>query len=85
MNRTEFTYGQLDEVLRSLGFTARLDSAKPPAMVYEHRETGAFVQLPPFPPTDRVLEYHLVGVRGTLDNFGIADPSVFAARLQEAG
>jgi hypothetical protein len=32
-----------------------------------------------------VLDYHLVGARTTLDLSGIADPSVFDAKLQKAG
>jgi hypothetical protein len=30
-------------------------------------------------------EHHLVTVRVTLDEFGIADPTAFAAKLQKAG
>ena len=30
MQRTEFTYGQLDKVLRSLGFSCRMDPSDPP-------------------------------------------------------
>ncbi len=86
MNRTEVTYGQLDQVLRSLGFSCRLfTAAPPPTNVYEHAGTGAKIMLPPFPPDDKVLEYHLVSVRVNLDNFGIADPMTFDTRLQKAG
>lgn len=83
--RTDFTYGQLDRVLRSLGFTRRLLSKDPPALRYEHKDTGAIISLPPFPETDRVLDYHLIATRVTLDNFGIAEPKVFAAELEKAG
>lgn len=41
--------------------------------------------LPPFPDDDRVLEYHLVGVRVMLDEYGIADPTAFEAQLRKAG
>jgi len=41
--------------------------------------------IPPFPEDDRVLEYHLVTARVMLDEFGIADPTVFDAQLQKAG
>jgi hypothetical protein len=47
MNRTEITYGQLDKVLRSLGFSCRLVNKEPPARVYEHRATGASLIIPP--------------------------------------
>jgi hypothetical protein len=41
--------------------------------------------MPPFPENDRVLEYHLVTARVMLDEFGIANPTVFEANLQKAG
>jgi hypothetical protein len=85
MTTTEVTYGQLDRVLRSLGFSSHLVPGKPPARHYEHKETGAFITVPPFPETDRVLEHHLVTVRVTLDGFGIAEPTAFAAQLHKAG
>jgi hypothetical protein len=72
-------------VLRSLGFSCRLLAGEPPARVYEHPPTGASFMLPPFPDSDQVLDYHLVGARTTLDNFGIADPALFEAHLQKAG
>ena len=43
------------------------------------------IMLPVFPESDKVFEYHLVAVQAELDNFGIADPMVFAAKLQKAG
>jgi hypothetical protein len=84
MKRTDVTYGQLDEVLRSLGFYCRVLKRDPPSRVYEH-PSGALITLPPFPETDFVLDYHLVAARTTLDLFGIASPTVFDAKLQKAG
>jgi hypothetical protein len=85
MTRTEVTYGQLDKVLRSLGFTPHVVNGDPPARRYQHKETGALITMPPFPMTDFVLDYHLVGARTTLDLWGIADPKAFDAQLQKAG
>ena len=85
MKRTDVTYGQLDKVLRSLGFSCRLVKKDPPARVYEHKESGALVVIPPFPMTDLVYGHHLIAARTTLDLFGIADPKVFDAKLQKAG
>jgi hypothetical protein len=85
MKRTDVTYGQLDMVLRSLGFSCRLLKGDPPARVYEHKESGARISMPPFPATDFVLDYHLVGARTTADLFGIAEPKVFDAKLRKAG
>ena len=85
MTRTDVTYGQLDKVLRSLGFSCRPSQNDPPGRVYEHPKAGAVVLLPGYPETDKVFEYHLVAVRTELDNFGIADPTAFDAKLQKAG
>ncbi|HEY7428060.1 MAG TPA: hypothetical protein VH682_27750 [Gemmataceae bacterium] len=85
MTTTELTYGQLDRVLRSLGFSSHVVQGQPPARHYEHKATGAFITVPPFPESDRVLEHHFVTVRVTLDGFGIADPTAFAAQIQKAG
>jgi hypothetical protein len=86
VKRSEFTYGQLDRVLRSLGFSFRLhDDDPPPTRVYQHAKAGATILLPAYPDSDRVLEVHIIDVRTQLDNFGIADPTVFAAKLQKAG
>jgi hypothetical protein len=85
MKRTEVTYGQLDKVLRSLGFSCRPSKQDPPGRIYEHKKTGAVVMLPESPENDQVFEHHLAAARLELDNFGLADPSVFAAKLQKAG
>jgi hypothetical protein len=86
MKRSEVTYGQLDKVLRSLGFSCRrITDEPPPTRVYQHKEAGAMIMLPAFPESDKVFEYHLVAVRGELDNFGIVDPMAFNAELQKAG
>ncbi len=85
MLRTDVTYGQLDRVLRTLGFSSRLATLQVPARIYEDQKSGARLTLPAFADTDRVLEHHLILVRTTLDAFGIADPTVFAAELQNAG
>ena len=85
MKRTDVTYGQLEKVLSSLGFTCRPGSNDPPGRIYEHAKTGATVMLPAFPECDRVYEHHLAAARWEVDNFGIADPTTFDARLQKAG
>ncbi len=85
MNRTDVTYGQLDKVLRSLGFSCQFVKKDPPTRLYEHKEAGAWIMLPLLPDDERVMEHHLVTARVTLDGFGIADPTLFAAKLQKAG
>src|SRR5439155_12760359 len=86
MKRSEVTYGQLDRVLRSLGFSCRVITDKPPpARVYQHQQAGTQILLPAFPLGDRVFARHLITVQGGLDRFGIAHPSGFAAKLQKAG
>jgi hypothetical protein len=85
MKRTDVTYGQLDTVLRSLGFSYRAAKHDPPGHVYEHKESGAIIMLPEFAESDTIFEYQLAAIQTELDNFGLADPSVFAAKLQKAG
>ena len=81
---TEVTYGQLNKVLRGLGFTAQVVVLDTKTRLYEHQATGAVVALPVFPDREKVFAHHLVAVRGTLDQFGIASPLDFAAQLQKA-
>ena len=85
MNRTTVTYGQLGKMLRSLGFSCQQVKQDVESRRYEHSKTGAIILLPDFPETDFVLEHHLVTVRVTLDNFGIADSRMFDAKLKKAG
>ncbi len=77
------TYGQLDKVLRALGFSCRTVTLETKALVYEHQETGAMITLPVAAESKKVLPHHLAAVRGTLEVFGIADPPDFAAELQK--
>jgi hypothetical protein len=85
MKRTDVTYGQLDRVLRALGFSCRPSKKDPPGRVYEHSASGALIMLPEYPENDRVYEHHLITARVELEHFGLADPTVFAAQLQKAG
>jgi hypothetical protein len=85
MKRSEVTYGQLDKVLRSLGFTCRPSTNQPPGRVYQHPGAGAMILLPELPESDKVFEHHLLAAQAELDNFGIADPTAFAAKLRKAG
>ena len=85
MKRAEVTYGQLDKVLRALGFSCRVFKGDPATRMYDHKETGASILVPDLPENEQVLEFHLVTARMTLNEFGIADPTTFAAKLQKAG
>jgi hypothetical protein len=85
VNRTDVTYRRLDKVLRSLGFSYRPAKHDPLGHIYEHKESGAVIMLPELAENDTLFEYQLAAVRTELDNFGLADPSVFAAKLQKAG
>jgi hypothetical protein len=85
MRTTEVTYGQLDNVLRSLGFTCRPGTSTPPGRIYEHKKAGAVIMLPAMRESDKVYEHHLVAARLELDDFGIADPTTFEAKLHKVG
>ena len=84
MTRTDVTYGQLDKTLRSLGFSCKPAKGDPPTRIYEHKETGASFMIPPFPDTDFVVDYHLLGARTMIDLFGVTDPKVFDAQVRTA-
>jgi hypothetical protein len=83
MRQTDLTYGQLDKVLNSLGFSLRRGHGDPPSRVYDHKESGASFILPGYQDGDRVFEHHLVGARTTVDRFGVADPETFDAELRK--
>ena len=85
MKRTDVTYGQLDKVLRSLGFSCQPSDNEPPGRIYHHPNSGAMIMLPTFPDSEKVFAYHLITVQGELENFGIADPIALAAKFQKAG
>jgi hypothetical protein len=85
VKRTNVTYGQLDKVLRSLGFTCRPGNNDPPGHIYEHKKAGAIVMLPAFLDSDKVYEHHLEAARLELNDFGIANAAAFDAKLQKAG
>jgi hypothetical protein len=72
-------------VLKALGFSRRLLHKEPPEYRYEHKASGALISLPTLPENDGVLDYHMLMVRHTLDQFGVADPTAFAAELQKVG
>lgn len=83
--RTDVTYGQIDVLLRSLGFSKTTIEKRGKGVQYSHKESGAIIALPWFPDEDYVFDYHLAAVRGTLHDFGVADPSVFDAKLKKVG
>jgi len=85
VTRSDTTYGQLDRVLKGLGFSRRRLEKEPAEYRYEHKASGALIALPLLPESDGVLDYHLIMVRHTLDQFGIADETAFAAALHKAG
>lgn len=85
MTKTDVTFGQLDEVLRSLGFTRHPGKNDPPGWVYEHKRAGAVIMLPGFSESDRIYEHHLMAARSELETFGITDPTTFDAKIHKAG
>ena len=84
MKRSDVTFGQLDKALRSLGFKAQPTKRDPPGRAYTHK-AGAIIAIPSYRDNERVYEHHLIAARVELENFGLADASLFAAKLQKAG
>lgn len=85
MKKTDVTFGQLEKVLRAFGFVCRPGHNKPPGHIFEHPTAGALIMLPAFRKRDKIYEHHLLAARTELDNFGIADPTTFDAKLRKAG
>ncbi len=83
--RSNITYGQLGRILRSFGFSRRVYEENGKGVRYQHKQTGALILLPLYPDSARVYNHHLLAIRGTLDNFGVADRSVFEAKLKKVG
>jgi len=82
MKRTEVTYGQLDTVLGALRFSCRPARHEQPGHIHEHKSARAVIMLPDLPECDKVFQHHLVAVRTELDNFSLADPIAFAAKVK---
>ncbi|MSU78242.1 MAG: hypothetical protein EXS16_09115 [Gemmataceae bacterium] len=82
--RVPFTYGQVDNVLRALGFSRHEFETHSKGVRYDHKESGAIIILPLLPKRNRMLDYHYALVRGTLEDFGVADRPVFEATLNKA-
>lgn len=71
MPKTAFTYTQLDERLRALGFSARTLKGK--ARIYKHEQTGARIFLPDVPFNEEVLRHHLAVTRHVLEEYDLGD------------
>ena len=71
MRKTAFTYGQLDEKLRALGFTVHTQKGK--ARIYTHEQTGARVILPDVSFDEKVWPPNLVAARHVLDDYSLGD------------
>lgn len=80
------TFGRIDETLRSFGFTVQInDKRRPPARVYKHEPSGALIFLPVVDFSREPQPMHLVGIRVTLESYGVAAGAEFDRRLATAG
>ena len=71
MQKTTFTYLDLDERLRALGFSVHTLTGR--ARIYRHVQIGASVILPDAPFNDQVLPHHLAVTRHALQEYDMAD------------
>jgi hypothetical protein len=78
---TGLTYGELDRVLKTLGFSAH--AAPRGGKAYTHG-SGALVTVPTFPEDDPVLPRHLDAARFVLDLYGIPLPTELAPPTQRS-
>jgi hypothetical protein len=79
---TEMTYGRLDQILKSLGFSSRPLSTGGKAYLHP---SEALLTFPPMPEGDEVIPIHRLAVRAVLDGFGIPLPAELAGPTQQAG
>jgi hypothetical protein len=82
MRDTGVTYGQLDQVLRALGFEVRVEAGK--HRLYTHEATGALMSLPDRKPTESVHPTYLSATRTVFQNYDLADEVEFYALLKKA-
>jgi predicted RNA binding protein YcfA (HicA-like mRNA interferase family) len=71
MPKTAFTYRDLDERLRALGFSVHTQKGR--ARIYRHEQRGASVILPDAPFGEEVLPHHLAVTRHALKEYDMAD------------
>jgi hypothetical protein len=82
MRKRSVTYGQLYNVMQSLGFSVRIEKEK--RRLYTHEETGALMSLPDRKPSEAANATYVAAVRKVLSDYDIADEVEFASQLQEA-
>ena len=80
----DVTYGKLDRVLRSLGFSCRTPDLQTAAVVYEQQQTGAVIILAAAAERKKALPQHIAAVQATLAEYEIADPLALAGELLQA-
>ncbi len=73
------TFGQLDATMRSFGLRVREVAGK--GRVYEHPQLGIIHVLPNRPLREKAQPFHIASSRKLLEEFGIARPDEFTARL----
>ncbi len=80
---SELTYDELEQMLRSLGFSVHLLDEH--IRGYQHDASGARLTLPNLPGQEKVLPRHVMAVRTVLDAFGFPEPEEFAGHVPRAG
>jgi len=82
--RMEFTYGQLDKVLRSLGFTCTEGMERVPVKKYELKEAHSEISVPIYPDSEYMMYHHFAAARFNLDWNGVVEPEKFIELLKKA-
>jgi hypothetical protein len=79
---SDLSYGELDRILRSLGFDLRgpMENNK----IYWHPQVEALITLPIFPDDQAVYQHHIDLTRLTLDTYGLDNPFANTPRPQRA-
>ena len=77
-NRT--TFGQLDKVLRDLGFERKV--VRGTGISYRHPTTDSLLLVKPHKPADVVPQYVMVATRLQLDRQGVVEATDFEEMLK---
>jgi hypothetical protein len=77
---SHLTYGELQALLRQLGFQTVRSSG--PQKVFRNSTVDALIVLPPFSAAEPVRPHHLATVRKLVIDKGIADTEVFDRLLE---
>jgi hypothetical protein len=82
MSKARFKFSSLRNLLSEVGF--KEVPVKKPYIGFEHKESDAWIILPPYRSNALVAPHHLAQARITLDAKGLLDADEFDRRVGDA-